>query len=95
MKSFEQPSEIKSGNEWLRLHNKMQIALVKKYFGFEPENEQLNKWFGKYSAAFRKLVQEHPELLDKFGNNPEAAITRAEEILYGAEQKEAERFSQR
>jgi len=69
-------------NERLRLHNQMQMALVRKFFGFKPSNEQIMKWIEEYSAAFRRLVQERPELLDEFQQEQDAALAKAEAALY-------------
>lgn len=95
MKSIEQPGGILDAKERFRLHNAMQGALMTKRYGFKPETTLKLEWIENNGKAFRELVEGDPGLLDEFRNSPDAAIARAEEILYGKEQKDAGRFSRR
>lgn len=78
--SFEQAEKISDG-ERLKLNNSLQIALAEKYYGFPPDNNQMIKWVEKFSARFRRIVSERPDVLIKFRENREEGLRLADELL--------------
>ena len=86
--SFEHASNPSDDNERLRLNNAMQIGLMRKYFGFDAQNEQKLQWVKKYGLEFNKLISEQPELLNMFRDNPDKTLEQAEEFLYLRHKKE-------
>ncbi|TSC67365.1 MAG: hypothetical protein G01um101472_439 [Parcubacteria group bacterium Gr01-1014_72] len=80
--SFEQPKSAGEGSEWLRLQNAMQIALARKFYGFDIGEEEMRRWIEEHSRDFDVLVSNKPEIVERFRDNPTAALTEAEEALY-------------
>ena len=77
-------------NEWpekpnespLKRGTRMQLALAERFFGFPPQNEQLNFWIEKNAYRFRELIQETPKILTDYDAAPEATLAALEEKLY-------------
>jgi len=66
----------------LRRSNEMQVALVNRRYGF-TSNEAAEEWIGQYAGPFHKLVvEQHPEIVERFATDPDAALAAAEELLY-------------
>ncbi|MDP3957969.1 MAG: hypothetical protein Q8Q36_00720 [bacterium] len=54
----------------------MQIRLAERH------NEDLDDFIAEHAAEFRKTVGEHPELIEKFEEDPEKALGELDHYLY-------------
>ena len=88
--SFE---SYKGGN--LKLSSEMQVELARRFYGL-PETasgEELDdvvlRWIEandySNSSKFRKLIEEHPELIELYKTDPENALRQIEEQIYEKE----------
>jgi len=69
--------------ELFRARNEMQIKLAARFYGFEIENEQLEKWIDVHSKKFCKIINEHPEFIDEYVHGEtEKAVDELAELLY-------------
>lgn len=77
---FEQPD--KTVESALKRNNHLQLELVERFYGFPPQNEQLQDWIEKNATLFSELVREKPELLATYETDHEATLIALEEELY-------------
>lgn len=60
----------------------MQVDLMKKFYSFEPDNTQAEKWINDHSKLFRELFNKHPEIAQEYILDKESALIKMEELLY-------------
>lgn len=71
----------------LHIHNKAQFELAKRYFGFEPNDEQMLGWVSEHARAFRRAVDSNPEALEHYAQNPEIGLNELEQTLHEIEEE--------
>ena len=69
--------------EFFRARNEIQIKFAARYYGFEIENEQLEKWIIEYSEKFGENISKHPELIEEYiKGETEKVVDELAELLY-------------
>jgi len=80
--SENRPEKI-SDKDIFRARNEIQIKLAARYYGFEIEDQQLEKWVDLYSKRFGEIMGEHPEFLDEYVHGEtEKSVDEVAELLY-------------
>ena len=91
--SFEQPKEESPRErtvEELRLHNSIQIELMKRWAvrrGLSDHDAAIEWTEGKhFSGNFSEIVKEHPGLYGEYKEDPEGTLGKIEDVLYSGEE---------
>ncbi|MEI6238231.1 MAG: hypothetical protein WCP15_01695 [bacterium] len=81
------------GLEKLKPDLRMQVELTLRFYGLKKEdvdkdtvNEYLMKWIShndnQFSADFRRVLAENPDILPLYETDPETALNKMESLLY-------------
>lgn len=63
----------------------LEMTVVRRHFGFEPNNEEFGRWYSEYGDDFRsaweRLVSEEANIGEQYEEDPEVVLEKVEQKL--------------